>query len=417
MKRFGDLARVVVLAGLAWSATASADAVTDWNEIANGSVAAGRPGPISILDLAVVSLAMHDAVQAYEKRFEPYYVDVAGAKGSRSAAVAAATHGVLVAFYPAQAATLDATYQTWLANNGLTGNAGIAVGEAVATQAATLRRLDPNPLPVPYAGVNAVGQWRSTESFLAGAPPTLAPMASPWMAGFHPFALTGPARYRAPPPPELSSARYAADYNEVKRKGALASSTRTAAQTDVAYFWTDNFFVQWNRGLRAIVEARVNRMGDRARLLALANMSVADAVIASWDTKLNYNLWRPMNAIREGEFDGNARTAGDPAWQPLINNPPYPDYTSGANVVAGAVTRTLQLFFGRDDIPFTLTSNAPAAIKKSRSYGRFSAAAAQVVNARVLLGIHFRFADEAGRTQGRSVAEFVYDHYLLPVSK
>ena len=140
-----------------------------------------------------------------------------------------------------------------------------------------------------------------------------------------------------------------------------------------------------------------------------------------------YNV-RKMNASGDGplpasaaagemHYDGNARTAGDPAWQPLINNPPYPDYTSGANVVAGAVTRTLQLFFGRDDIPFTLTSNAPAAIKKSRSYGRFSAAAAQVVNARVLLGIHFRFADEAGRTQGRSVAEFVYDHYLLPVSK
>ncbi len=416
MKRFGDSLRAVVLASLAWTGAASADAVTDWNEIANGSVAAGRPGPISILDLAVVSLAMHDAVQAYEKRFEPYYVDIAGAKGSRSAAVAAATHGVLVAFYPAQAATLDATYQTWLANNGLTGNAGIAVGEAVAERAATLRRLDPNPLPAPFVGVNEIGKWRSTESFLPGAPPTLAPMGTPWMAGIHPVALTGPARYRAPPPPALTSAKYAAHYNEVKRKGSLTGSTRTDAQTDVAHFWTDNFFVQWNRGIRGIVEGRVNRMGDRARLLALANMSVADAVISSWDSKTAYLLWRPMNAIREGEFDGNPNTAGDPAWQPLINNPPYPDYTSGANVVAGAVTRTLQLYFGRNNIPFTLTSNAPAAIKKSRTYNSFSAAAEQVVNARVLLGIHFRFADEAGRTQGQSVAEYVQAHYLLPVS-
>ena len=115
MKRFRDMTRAVVLACLVWSGTATADAVTDWNDIANGAVAAGRPGPIGIVDLALVQVAVHDAMQSYERRFEPYYAQIKGATGSKSAAVAAAAHGVLLAFYPAQAATLDSTYGTWLA--------------------------------------------------------------------------------------------------------------------------------------------------------------------------------------------------------------------------------------------------------------------------------------------------------------
>ena len=139
MKRFRELTCAAALAALSLAGTASADAVTDWNEIAANSVAAGRPGPIGLMDLAVVHVAMHDAIQSYERRFERYYVDVKGAKGSKSAAAAAAAHGVLQAYYSAtQGAALTDTYTTWLANNGLTGNAGIAVGEAVAAKAATL---------------------------------------------------------------------------------------------------------------------------------------------------------------------------------------------------------------------------------------------------------------------------------------
>jgi hypothetical protein len=330
-----------------------------------------------------------------------------------------AAHGVLVGFYPSQAATLDATYGTWLANNGLTGNAGIAVGEAVAALYLPLRRLDPNPLPAPFVGGTDPGQWRPTESFLggppAGPPPSFAPMFAPWMADFHPFALTGPARHRAPVPPALTSDRYTKDYDEVKAKGALTGSTRTAEQTDIAYFWTDNFLVQFNRMIRGIVDQRVPNTGNRARLLALANLAMADAAITAWDSKRYYFLWRPVTAIREGENDGNPATAGDPAWQSLVNNPNYPDYTSGANNLTGAVTKMLERFFGRDDITFKITSNAPAAVKKERTFRSFSAAAQQVVNARVYLGIHFRFADTEARNQGRAVANYVYDHYLLPL--
>jgi PAP2 superfamily len=146
------------------------------------------------------------------------------------------------------------------------------------------------------------------------------------------------------------------------------------------------------------------------------NIAIADALITSWDSKLHYNFWRPVTAIREGDNDGNPNTAGDPAWQSLINNPNYPDYTSGANNVTGSATRTLALFYGRDNITFQVTSNAPLAVKKTRTFGSFSAAAQQVVNARVYLGIHFRTADREARKQGQKVAEYVYDHVLLPRS-
>lgn len=331
------------------------------------------------------------------------------------AAAVAAAHGVLVGFYPAQAATLDATHGTYLANNGLTGNPGVAVGEAVAALYLPLRRLDP-AVPTPFTGGTGIGEWRPTDSFQPGPPPTLSPMHAPWMANFAPFTLTGPARYRAPPPPELTSARYAADYNEVKAKGALLNSTRTAEQTDIAHFWTDNFAVQWNRAVRGIINARVPNMGNRARLLALANLAGADALITSWDSKIFYNLWRPVTAIRNGDLDGNRDTEVDAAWQSLVNNPPYPEYTSGANNITGAMTKTLELFFGRDNIVFDITSNAPLVVKTTRTFSSFTAASQQVVNACVYLGFHYRFADLEGRKQGRSVAVWVHDHFLLSVS-
>jgi hypothetical protein len=401
------LASVVTLGLLA--GPVAADAVTDWNDIAANAVAAGRPGPIGQPDLALVQAAVHDAIQSYEKRFEPYYTAVkpGSPRGSKVAAAIAAAHGVLVGFYPAQAATLDATYGTYLANNGLTGDPGVAVGEAIADLYLPLRRQIPVPPPT-FIGGTGIGEWRPI------APST--EMAFVPLATFHPLTLTGPARFRAPPPPELTSARYATDYNEVKAKGALNNSARTPEQTDIGHFWSENFAVQWNRAMRAIIDSRVPNTGNRARLLALANLAAADALLSSWDSKIFFNIWRPQTAIQNGELDGNPGTAGDVAWVSLIANPPYPDYTSGANNITGAITKSLELFFGRDNIAFDVTSNAPLAVKKTRTYSSFSAAAQAVVNARIYLGIHFRFADTAARTQGQQVAGWVHDHYLLPVS-
>jgi hypothetical protein len=411
------MTRAVMLTALAWSGFANADAVSDWNEIANNSVAAGRPGAIGQTDLALTQVAMHDALQSYEKRFEVYYAQIKPVSGSKVAAAVAAAYGVLVRFYPSQAATLDATYATYLANNGLTGDPGLAVGDAVAAKIATLRRLNPDPLPPPNVGEVAIGKWRPIQNHLGPAPlPPAAPFAFPWMGSFDPFVLTGPARFRSLPPPALTSARYAADYNEVKAKGALTGSTRTPEQTDISWFWLDNFSVQHNRALRELAAKHLPRIGDRARLYALANLAGADALITSWDSKVLYNLWRPMTAIQEGEMDGNPGTAGDPAWLPFANNPPYPDYQSGANSVTAGILRAAALVFGRDNMSITITTANPNAIKKSRTYNSFSAVMSQMVNVRIWQGIHFRFADTEGRKGGEQSAAYVYDHALLPVS-
>jgi hypothetical protein len=211
----------------------------------------------------------------------------------------------------------------------------------------------------------------------------------------------------------LTSQRYAADYNEVKALGAGSNSARTPQQTELAYFYAGkngNNFVLWHRTLRDVAAANVKSIGDSARLLALANLAIGDAVITAWDSKRHWVLWRPITAIREGDNDENAATAGDPSWQPLLNTPPYPEYTSGANAVTGALTRSLALFFGKDDVTFTVTSEHPMAQQKTRTYGRFSDMASDMVDVRIYHGVHFRSADEAAREQGKQVAEWVFGH-------
>jgi hypothetical protein len=398
---------------------ADTDAVVDWNQITVDAVTAGRPGTIGLVDIALVQVAVHDAVQAIEKRFEPYHFEPERAHGRRSAAVAAAAHDVLVGMYPAQAATLDPIYYNYLADHGLSGDPGLAVGQQAAANILPLRRANPNPLPPPFVGGNNVGQWRPTPSFL-GNPPVPAPfspMAVPWMASFDPFTLTSPARFRPEPPPALTSERYTRDFNEVKALGSLTSTARSAAQTDLAYFYSGNIPAQWNSALRGIATRYLRRTGDSARLFALASIATADAMITVWDSKTHYVFWRPITAIVEAGSDGNPHTVADASWQPLINNPNYPDYTSGANCVAGAMTRTLELFFGTDRVTFDVTTAVPQAVLKTRTYRRFSDAAADMVEARILLGIHFRFADVAGRTQGRRAADWTVEHYLTAIQR
>jgi hypothetical protein len=416
MKTKLNIAALLVAATLCTAAPAQADAVSDWNATTLDAVTIGRPGPIGVVDVALVQIAVHDAVQAIEGRYEPYHAEVRGARGSRAAAVAAAAHDVLVGIYPAQVASLDAIYFNYLADKGLTGDPGITVGQRVAAAILPLRRAAPDPLPPAFNGGPGAGVWRPTDSFLGNPPVPMpfSPHANPWLARSDPFTLTSPARFRAPPPPALTSARYTRDYNEIKSIGALTGSSRTPEQTDLAYFYSDNFIAQWNRALRGVANSYLHRTGDSARLLALANMAMSDALITSWDNKMTYVYWRPLTAIREGASDGNPDTIADPAWQPLINTPNYSDYTSGANNVVAAATRTMALFFGRDRVTFEVTSLAPLAVRKTRVYTRFSDAAEDVMNVRIYQGIHFRTADVLGRAQGTRVAEWAYCHFLLP---
>jgi len=204
--------------------------------------------------------------------------------------------------------------------------------------------------------------------------------------------------------------------DEVKEFGSINSTARTDEQTDLAQFWSSNYLVLLNRLVRDIAGAQVNNIGDSARLFALVELSAADALITAWDSKTYYVFWRPITAIREGNNDGNPRTDGDATWTPLIVSPAYPDHTSGANNFTASVTRALSLFFGTDEFSFSITTTNPGPTAlDTRLYSSFSDVQEQVVNARIWEGIHFRFADEAARKQGRHVAQWAFSHSLRPL--
>jgi hypothetical protein len=401
----------ILVGALLGGTPAIADVVTDWNAKTISYVnAASRPAPAWILDVAMVHLAIHDAVQAYQQRFASYSEPIAGAVGSPVAAAATAARDVLVNRLSPQAGAIHAAYLEYLAQNGLlTTDAGVAVGQEAAARTIERRALDGAfPAgPEVFTGGSQPGQWRPTQpAFLA--------MTAPWMGDVTPFALRDVAGVlHEAGPPRLTSGHYARDYNEVKTVGARVGSSRTAEQTSLANFYSGNFLTIMNGIARSVALARAGDIGDSARLLALVNVSAADALIASWANKRIYAFWRPSTAIVNGEDDGNPRTDGDPSWLPLFNDPPYPDYTSGANSITGATMRTLSLYFGSDTETFTVTTTVAG--EPARMYTSFSAVADDVVNARVYMGIHFRFADEVARRQGEKAADWAFDHVLKPL--
>jgi hypothetical protein len=402
----------------------ASDAIVYWNGITAQAVLAApppsRPGPSSVLDWAMVSAAMHDAVQAIEGKYEPYATSIPGASGSSSAAAAKAAHDVLVHQFPDQLAFLDSTYHAYLAANVIPeDDAGVAVGTAAAAGLIAARAGDgsfPNPPLPPFIGGTDPGEWRPVTEYLPPPPPSGAPMAAEFLAFMKPFVLTSPDQFRpAQGPPALTSGKYTKDYNEVKRLGGDVNSDRTQAQTDLATFFNMNFLTQFNLALRDIANAHITDIADSARLFALADLAMADAGITAWDSKRHFVYWRPVTAIQLGDTDGNAKTDPDVNWHPYINTPPYPEYTSGANNVSGSTTKILELFFQTNDFTFELKSNNPQAVPPSRTYTRFTDLADDVLEVRILQGIHFRTADVLGRKQGRHVAKYVFKHALKPV--
>lgn len=416
---------ITVLSTLILASTeVRADAVADWNLIAIQRISAANPAhpaPLVFIEMAIVQAAVHDAVQAIEGKYEPYHVDIKGASGSTSAATAKAARDVLVNLLPTQTMTIDGIYNQYLIDKSISPlDPGIAAGTAAAAGIIALRANDGRfpPGQIPFVGSNAIGQWRPTDSF-QGSPPTPAPfspMAVPWVAKVTPFTLKSGDQFRASPPPPLDSHEYTKAYNEVKAMGARFNSSRTTDQTNLALFWAANYPAVWNSVVRALATSQSLGIGDHARLSALVNFAMADSAITAWDSKVTYNFWRPLTAIRLGNDDPNPDTVGDPTWEPLVNTPNYPDHTSGANNSTGAATRSLALFFGTDAITFTVnTTNTTPGIPQTKTYHRFSDAAADVVEARIWEGIHFRFADEDARKQGRHVAQWVFGHFLKPL--
>jgi len=400
------IASTVIFGFLVSATPAGADVVVDWNLITGQTAPATRFQGV-LIDYAMVHLAMHDAIQAIEQRYEPYGLPIAGATGSPIAAAATAAHDVLANRFPASAGSLGTILNTYLSSRGLLGDPGIAVGHQAASQIIAMRvgTGDWPANPEVNTGGTDPGEWRP-------APPAFAPFQLPWLGDVVPFALKDSTQFRpSPPPPHLASGEYVRDYNEVKALGRATGSARTQAQTDLAIFYSDNFIVLWQRTLRSI-GGTINNVGDNARLFALSEIAAIDSIISSWNTKKFYNFWRPQTAITLGETDGNSRTAGDPNWLPFLPTPPYPDHTSGANNLTGSITRTLERLLG-DKTTFSVFST-PA--NRTITYDRFSDMADDVVDVRIYQGIHFRFADDVGRRQGTHVADWAVSHFLRPLN-
>jgi len=405
-----------VIAGcLLLPTTTRADVVTDWNARAvQYASTGGRPGPSWVLDVAVVQVAIYDAVQAIEGDYQPYCGSIPGATGSVVAAAATAARDVLVARFPGHAAAIEADYSLYMIGI-LPTDPGIDVGHAAAECVIDLRSTDgafPPPPVTPFTGGTLPGQWRNTGS---------GNLSFPWMGEVTPFTVRSGVQFSAGPPPRLTSPEYTRAYNEVKNYGVAGTgSSRSTEQTDLAHFWNGNFPGQFNRLARELAGANGLTVSESSRLMALVDVSMADSAITAWADKVRYNFWRPVTAILLGESDGNPKTIGVPGWTPLVTTPPYPDHTSGANSLAGSATRAMSLFFGTNEMEFTITTTNLTVVtdplKQVRSYSKFSEVRDEVVEARILQGIHFRFADADARKQSEHIAQWAHAHHFKPAN-
>jgi hypothetical protein len=373
-------------------------------------------------------IAIHDALNAIDPRYETYsIVPPANANASPDAAIATAAHDVLINQLsrppetPAKAtarANVQAAYAAALAAipDGTAENQGIAAGQAAAAAIITQRLGDGSDTPnLPYTLAPAPGVYQPT-------PPAFVPPANAGWALVTPFALKSPSQFRAEPSPifNLRSLLYALNYIEVQYLGA--ASVRAAAPDSepsrIARFWPGGG-ANWNAVTRTIVADRGLGRWQHARLFALLLMAEADAAITVFDTKYEYNFWRPVTAIRWVN-DGNPFTRSDPEWLPYLPTPPYPDYTCGLTTASGATTEVLRRYFGTDAVGYTLTVSIaqPAPLPPetlTRSYATLSQAAAESVDARVFGGMHFRAGCVRGVRQGRKVGGFAFRYYLKPL--
>ena len=415
-------AALVVAGTVPFSSAAAAEPATmllQWNEHAIAAIhnlpggtpaGAGQTPPVGSLHLAMVQAAVYDAVNAIDRGYEPYLRGLprASRSASKAAAVATAAHHVLVGLVPAFAdnvkAHLDATYTASLATipDGSRKRAGVRIGAAVAAAMLAKRANDGRFVPFSFTSGTGVGQWRP-ELPAFGSDPFA------WVAKVKPFAIGRASRFRTAGPLSLTSARYAAELNEVKTLGALNGSTRTAAQTELGRFYSANPLVMLNRSFRDIVTRKGLSITKAARLFAMTSVSGADALIACWDDKAHYNFWRPITAIRLADTDGNPATAPQTDWLPFLPTPPYPDHPSGYNCYTGAMTQAAREFFGTNRVRISLTSPATMTTK---TYSRLNRIVNDTIDARLYLGFHTRTPDVQGARLGRNVATYVADRYF-----
>lgn len=392
------------------------DVILQWNRVLRETVSTPGQQPPTIMPVrsyTMMHAAMFDAVNSIDGSYTPYLTDVPGSKkASIEAAAAQAAHDVLAALYPTRIGIFDSELETSF--QGIQGHRlrqGIRVGQIVAERLLAARASDGwNVTPPSYSLPATPGNWQPTPPANSAATFTHYPSVLP-------FAITSSTQFAPNAPPAMTSAQYAADFNEVKEIGAVNSATRTPDQTLVARLWANvntptNFLFVWNNVAQSVSLAEDSTSVERARLFALINISLHDALQTAFASKFQYGLWRPVTAIRRADEDGNAATAPDAVWSSLIGTPPYPTYAGNMATIGTSQSTILALFFGRDNIQFQHTWEGPGGA--TRSYAGFTAMANEQERARVYGGIHFTFDNVAGQSIGRSVGNYVFTNFLRP---
>jgi hypothetical protein len=384
---------------LAWAgpsgaaSTVNDDPVLFWNDLAVKTFG-GNPLTQSRA-VAMVNTAMYDAVnRTYNGAGNYYNQGVAAPGGNVRAAASVAAHDVLVAVDPTHAGTYDMALASslGLVGAGTAKENGKATGAAYAAAMLANRQNDGSTAVVPYTPGMLPGQWRPT-------PPNNAPAAAPQWADVNPFLMAANDQFRAGPPPALSSAEYAAAYNEVKEIGALNSMTRTADQTASALFWDTSNGMTWIRiGVDVIADDHLSTL-QNARVMAKLSTAIADSFISVWDTKYEYNFWRPITAIREGDTDGNADTEADAGWTPLFGTPNHPSYASAHSIQSGAAAAVLLDLVADQAFCNTIGPDM-------RCFSGIAQAAQDAADSRLWGGIHWRFDNEAGLAAGDAIGRW-----------
>lgn len=398
-------------AGTALIATpAAADTVCEWMEFGQAvQAAAGLPSPPRVADhehaQTQAALAMFEALNAIDRRYESYLGFPAGDPGaSQDAAAATAAYRVLLAHFPGQKAMLDDSYAIAMEAVGdpSARDSGRKIGEAAAAVALKSGVIDPSIRQVPYIPAATAGVWV----------PTQLPVFEPFWVAFKPWILDRADSVRPGPPPPLTSDRWSKDYDEVKRLGGKNSSERTSHQTLMArYRITPNMMPSY----RLAADAAGRRPVQNARMFAMLGMINDDAAIAIADAKLHYNFWRPVTAIRNGEKDGNDSTAPDSSWEPLINTPNHPEYPCGHCIQATATAEYMKTEVG--NIPpwgvrVSSRSIPNSAVQPLPSWDEW---ARQVSFSRTLGGVHYRFSNEVAEDMGRKIASLAMANVMRPL--
>jgi membrane-associated phospholipid phosphatase len=389
------------------------DQVVFWNEALLRAIKADRtPPPLAARNMAMVHVAIYDAVNAVQPLCRPYGIKVRPPRQtSAEAAAAIAAHRVLVDLYPKQAARFHALLHLSFASipDGRSKAEGVALGQFLAEKVLAWRERDRSGRKVRYTPPTGPGMWQPT-------PPQYAAALLPQWPRVDCFAMRHGRQFRPPDPPALTSAAYTAGFHELQALGSKHSRARTPEQTEIAWFWADGDGTvtppgHWNRIAQTVAQAHCLSLAENARLFALLNIALADAGILSWDCKYHYHFWRPIHGIRRADMTGNPDTEADPDWTPLITTPPFPSYTSGHSTFSAAAAAVLRMYFGTDRIRFTSTSETLPSV--TRSFASFSAAAAEAGQSRIYGGIHWQFDNLEGLASGRALGEYVCRHFLV----